>query len=344
MSGNTAKYNGCDSYEAESKARGISSHESVKHQSPDSASSRKNKSIKNTFKKPLGIDSPTGFDLKRTKGLALDRSSSLLSGPDDKSRFPSQRDISLPPKAEKYRIRSTADGETTLSPFNHRQLALAAINPCASEVSSLVEISSARKSDLVKCNEAEKYSSVKGEKAISSDNFVSQNSLKRFHGPNSEAQVMHKKTNGLQIHNLMSSELAIAKSERKLSMGGSELKVKQYSEVAVSLKKLETGKVVERRVNSMDKSESKSRAMSKNIPHHEGSFEEVAHETIRTHQDQVLKQPIVSHFGATILSRMPSDTKSTMNDINNSGLRGRSENLGASKVQLESSTNKVRAA
>jgi hypothetical protein len=57
-----------------------------------------------------------------------------------KSRFLGDRDTCLPPKADKYRIRSSiADGEAALPPSKRRQRALEAMSACAAEAAEGVE-------------------------------------------------------------------------------------------------------------------------------------------------------------------------------------------------------------
>ena len=68
-----------------------------------------------------------------------------------KSRLLGDRDTSLPPKADKYRIRSSiADGEAALPPSKRRQRALEAMSACAAEAAEVVECQQTGKNIIIK--------------------------------------------------------------------------------------------------------------------------------------------------------------------------------------------------
>ena len=223
--------------EAEWKGQDLTTdqQDATKSWSPSDLSSRKKKNVQNSIQAPSEIDIFMNIERKKIENKELG---------DDKSV---QKDISLPPNTEKNGRKSrSTEGEVVIPPSKRRQRTLETMSACTAEAGTLGEPFSASQleqhdnnaSHLKASHLVGKVSSIKGEKARSSDVFITPKSLTKLCGSDLGTQSV------------------------KTSAGGSELTVADYSDAAVFIKKSETGKVgktIESTVVKLSNSAYKSR-------------------------------------------------------------------------------------
>ena len=240
MIGHNSKGKDNDMGEAEWKGQDLTTdqQDAANSCSPIDLSSRKKKNVQNSIQMPSEIDIFMNIEQKKIENKEL---------ADDKSV---QKDISLPPNTEKNGRKSrSSEGEVVLPPSKRRQGTLEAMSACTAEAGTLGEPFSASQleqhdnnaSHLKASHLVGKVSSIKGEKARSSDDIITPKSLKKLYGSDLGTQSM------------------------KTTAGGSGLTVADYSDAAVFMKKSETGKVgktIESTVVKLSNSAYKSRMQS----------------------------------------------------------------------------------
>ncbi|MCO5611476.1 hypothetical protein L7F22_065729 [Adiantum nelumboides] len=284
------------------------------------------------------------------------------------SRFTAERDTSLPPKADKYRIRSSiADGEAALPPSKRRQRALEAMSACAAEAAAVESSTKVEEFDLpaaVQSSHENETQSIKQEEphllqhpspqiAVEKpqDCELRMQSVLAEHENLPASQPGDDEEKLAESTSLNEQHIAGSETTKPSSNGGPSL-TKDLDTTVLTPRKGESGKSRQLKGASHGKiadgskasSDGKSKLKAKIF---DASQDKAAHDNAVKHPEHFPKQIVLSQSRGVGLSKVPSETKSGFKDLiraTSSNEKSRLEILGAFRTQEESNTNKVRAA